>query len=372
MASISIWKSIEITRLSLWLKTARRDHRLQRLDATIRVGDSLIEDGSFTARPFDWRVAFSSVFERGGFDVVIGNPPYVRMEYIKAIKPYLEKHYRVAADRADLYAYFYERGVSLLRDGGRLGFISSSTFFRTGSGENPRRLLAETTAIETIVDFGDAQLFEGVTTYPAVVTLAKTLEAGGDIAYLVVEGEPPADLGRAFTEGGRRMRRARLSEESWRVEDEALAKLRDKIRAGRETLGEVYGAPLRGIVTGLNEAFIIDTPTRDRLVAADPRSAELLKPFLRGENVKRWRVEPEGLWLINTPKGKVDIDAYPAVRNWLLPFTPELEKRATKQEWWELQQAQLAVSAEVRNDQDHLRALRAGTNFRLRLEWRIL
>ena len=68
----------------------------------------------------------------------------------------------------------------------------------------------------------------------------------------------------------------------------------------------------------------------------------MLKPFLRGENVKRWRVEPEGLWLINTPKGKVDIDAYPAVRDWLLPFTPELEKRATKQEWFELQQAQLA------------------------------
>ena len=75
---------------------------------------------------------------------------------------------------------------------------------------------------------------------------------------------------------------------------------------------------------------------------ADPKSAELLKPFLRGENIKRWRVEPEGLWLINTPKGKVDINAYPAIRDWLLPFKPELEKRATKQEWFELQQAQLA------------------------------
>ena len=111
---------------------------------------------------------------------------------------------------------------------------------------------------------------------------------------------------------------------------------------GCKTLGEVYGAPLYGIKTGLNEAFIIDTPTRDRLVSADPKSADLLKPFLRGENVKRWRVEPEGLWLINTPKGKVDIEAYPAIRDWLLPFKPELEKRATKQEWFELQQAQLA------------------------------
>ncbi len=95
-------------------------------------------------------------------------------------------------------------------------------------------------------------------------------------------------------------------------------------------------------MTGLNEAFIIDTPTHDRLVRANPKSAELLKPFLRGENVRRWRIESEGLWLINTPKGKIDVDAYPSIRDWLLPFKPELEKRATRQEWFELQQAQLA------------------------------
>jgi N-6 DNA Methylase len=327
-------ESAEITRLSLWLKTARRDHRLQNLEATIRVGDSLIEDGAYTARPFEWRAAFPHVFERGGFDIVIGNPPYVRMEYIKPIKPYLEEHYAVAADRADLYAYFYERAVGLSKEGGRLGFISSSTFFRTGSGEPLRRFLSERTAIETIVDFGDAQLFEGVTTYPAILTLRKAPEQNGDVAYLVIEGEAPTDLGRAFREGARTMGRARLSATTWRVEDDELAKLRNKIANGRKTLSEVYGAPLRGIVTGLNEPFIIDTPTRDRLLRADPKSAELLRPFLRGENVKRWRVEPEGLWLINTPKGKVDIDAYPAIRDWLLPFKPELEKRAAKQKWF--------------------------------------
>jgi hypothetical protein len=138
------------------------------------------------------------------------------------------------------------------------------------------------------------------------------------------------------------MPRARLTGGSWQFEDEALARLRDKIVKGRKTLGEVYGAPLYGIKTGLNDAFVIDTATRDRLVKADPKSAELLKPFLKGENIKRWRVEPEGLWLINTPKGKIDIEDYPAVRDWLLPFKPRLEARATQQEWWELQQAQLA------------------------------
>ena len=124
--------------------------------------------------------------------------------------------------------------------------------------------------------------------------------------------------------------------------------------SGRKTLGEVYGAPLYGIKTGLNEAFVIDRATRDRLVAQDPKSAELLKSFLRGENIKRWRVESEDLWLINTPKGKVDIERYPSIRNWLLPFKPELEKRATKQEWWELQQAQLAYQPRYGSTKDSL------------------
>lgn len=335
-------ESVEITRLSLWLKTARRNHKLQNLELNIRVGNSLVDDPAFTDRPFDWAATFPSVFERGGFDVVLGNPPYVRMEHLKQIKPYLERHYVVADDRTDLYAYFFERAVKLLAPGGRLGFISSSTFFRTGSGEKLRVFLGEEARIEAIVDFGDLQIFEGVTTYPAIVVLRRGHAEEGDLAFLTLDDEMPDDLARAFVTGRRSMRRARLGRGSWRLEEEEVSRLRDKIGDGRPTLGEVYGAPMRGIVTGLNDAFVVDRATRDRLITADPKSAELLKPFLRGENIKRWRVESEDLWLIDTPKGKIDIDAYPAIRDHLLPFRPDLEKRATKQEWFELQQAQAA------------------------------
>jgi hypothetical protein len=338
-------ESVEITRLALWLKTARREHRLKNLEANIRVGDSLIDEEKWSGCAFDWRAAFADVFARGGFDVVIGNPPYVRMELIKPIKPYLEEHYIVAADRTDLYAYFFEQGVRILKDGGRLGFISSSTFFRTGSGENLRTFLGDHVAVETVIDFGDLQIFEGVTTYPAILTLRKGKADDGVLSFLKIDDALPSDLGAVFTERARTMPRARLGAGSWQLEDDALARLRDKIVAGKKTLGEVYGAPLRGIVTGLNEAFIIDTLTRDQLVKQDNKSAELLKPFLKGENVKRWRVESEGLFLIYTPKGKVDIEHYPAIRDWLLPFKADLEKRATQQEWWELQQAQLAYQS---------------------------
>ena len=231
----------------------------------------------------------------------------------------------------------------MLKPGGRLGYISSSTFFKTGSGENLRTFLTDHVAVEAVVDFGDVQVFEGVTTYPAILTLKKGEDGeAGDLRFLGVRDRTPEDIGRAFARDGRSMPRARLGKGSWQFEDDALAALRAKITAGRKTLGEVYGAPLYGIKTGLNAAFVVSREVSDRLVAADPKSAELLKPFLRGENFKRWQVESEDLFLINTPRGKVDIEAYPAIRDWLAAFRDSLEKRATKQEWWELQQAQLA------------------------------
>ncbi len=342
-------ESAEITRLALWLKTARSQHRLQNLEATIKVGDSLIKDRKWTERPFDWHVAFPDVFAKGGFDVVIGNPPYVRMEFIKKFKPYLEENYIVADDRTDLYAYFFELGVRILKDGGRLGFISSSTFFRTGSGEKLRTFLGDNVSIESVIDFGDLQIFEGVTTYPAILTLRRDKCADGSLFFIKIDEVLPNDLGAVFTAKSRPMPRARLRSGSWQLEDDVLARLRDKIVTGRKTLGEVYGVPLYGIKTGLNEAFIIDTPTRDRLVKQDKKCTELLKPFLKGEEIKRWRVESEGLFLINTPRGKVNIEEYPSVRDWLLPFKVDLEKRATKQEWWELQQAQLAYQSKFEN-----------------------
>jgi len=131
---------------------------------------------------------------------------------------------------------------------------------------------------------------------------------------------------------------------SWELENPALRALRDKIKKGKKTLKDIYGSPLYGIKTGLNAAFVIDNATKERICAQDPKSADLLKPFLEGKDLKRWRAEPRSLWLIYIPKNRIDIDDYPAIRDWLLPFKNKLEKRATKQEWFELQQAQEAYA----------------------------
>lgn len=343
-------ESVEIAKLSLWIKTARRGKVLDSLDANLRVGDSLIEDASFAYRShgFEWKTAFPDIFAAGGFDVVLGNPPYVRMELIKPMKPWLEKRYEVVSDRADLYAYFFERGIKLLKPGGRLGFISSSTFFKTGSGAPLRDFLRAKATLETVVDFGDHQIFEGVTTYPAILTMrAGSPPPGHDLQFWKI-GQMPADsFADAFADAAKPFPQEALGRGSWELEGDALRALRAKITGGKPTLKEVYGSPLYGIKTGLNEAFVIDTPTKEMLCRNDPRSAELLKPFLEGKDLKRWRAESRGLWIIYIPKNRVRIDDYPAIRDWLLPFKDKLEKRATKQEWFELQQAQEAYSARI-------------------------
>lgn len=336
-------ESIEITKLALWLQTAKRQRALESLDGNIFHGNSLVEDDRYHPRPFDW-----SILKGDGFDIVLGNPPYVRMELLKSIKPHLEARFAVASDRADLYAYFFELGVNLLKAGGRLGFISSSTFFRTGSGRLLRAFLAEKSDIESIVDFGDLQVFEGVTTYPAVVTLRRGTGSptDGTLHYLTVRALPD-DLGKVFDQEARPMPRARLTSGTWRFESDMLDTIRAKIAGGRPTLAMVYGAPLYGIKTGLNEAFVLTREQRDAIVTKarqkpSDRSADLLKPFLIGENLKRWHVESDDTWLVYTPKNSIAIEEYPALRDHLIPYRERLEARATNQNWWELQQAQAA------------------------------
>jgi hypothetical protein len=345
-------ESVEITKLSLWLKTAKRGRQLESLDRTIRIGNSLIEDADYHRRAFIWRDAFPDVFAQGGFDVVIGNPPYVRMELLKPIKPYLERRYKVVSDRADLYAYFFELGVRILKPGGRLGYISSSTFFRSNSGKPLRRYLIDAAEIETVVDFGDLQVFEGVTTYPTILTLRRTNghSQASNLLFLNPTTALPDDLSKEFEIASRPMPRSRLGTGSWRFEDASLDTLRQKITSGRPTLSEVYGPILYGIKTGLNDAFVLDRATRDALIANDASSADLLKPFLVGEDLQRWRIESDDKWLIYTPKNRVDIDEYPAVREHLRPYKDRLERRATKQKWFELQQAQASCEAWFRQE----------------------
>ncbi len=343
-------ESIEITKLSLWLKTAERGKPLESLDSNFIAGNSLGFDEPAPDSTFYWKDAFKEIFENGGFDVVLGNPPYVRMELLKDIKPWLKKTYKVVSDRLDLFGYFFELGCNLLKIDGRLAYISSSTFLKTASGKELRKYLSGKTTIEKIIDFGELQVFEGVTTYPAILVVKnRKPNEVYKTQVLKLREKIPDNLQLSFSQNMAAMSSSQLNEKGWELKDDLLNDLHEKIISDSRSLKEIYGSPCRGIVTGLNDAFVINQTTHDRILKGDPKSSELLKPFLEGKDLKKWHCQSRNMYLIYIPKGLVDIDNYPAIKNWLLPFKDRLEKRVTKQEWYELQQAQLAYKSYFEN-----------------------
>ena len=282
-----------------------------------------------------------------GFDAVVGNPPYVRMELIKPLKPFLRVKYRCHAERADLFIYFYERALGLLKRGGYSAFIASSTWTKTKAGEGLREFLRTSASVESFLDFGDLPVFPEATTYPCVMVARKQLPSDDHAVHAaVVETLDDLDLNQVIAQSDRRVPQVHLEASGWSFEDESVRRLREKIQNARVPLKEYCGSPLRGVVSGLNEAFVIDAFTCERLVAQDARNREILKPFLEGKDLKPWGYEWRGLWLVYAYHG-VEINRYPAIKAYLSTFRRRLEERATSEnhQWYELQQPQLAYSA---------------------------
>lgn len=351
-------ESIEITKLSLWLKTAERGKPLESLDANIITGNSLGFDSPVPNNDFYWLEAFPEIFDQGGFDIVLGNPPYVRQELLSDIKPWLEQHYAVANGVLDLYGYFFELGTKLLNANGRMAYISSATFFKTASGKGLREFLATQITLEKIIDFGDIQVFEGVTTYPAILVLQEQPPTPKhQIEILVLRDKLPENLQVSFEQGKGVMKQAQLGVSGWQLEDERLHKLRNKLKSHSSTLKDVYGSPYRGVLTGCNEAFVITRDIRDTIIRQDPQSADIIKPFLEGKDLKKWHSQSRDLWIIAIPKNwtrqQMGIAAgtaicdnkswawlthhHQALSEWLRPFEIKGKKRGDKGEfWWEL------------------------------------
>lgn len=355
-------ESVEITKLSLWLKTARASEPLQNLDKNIKCGNSIVDDLAYAgARAFSWRDEFPSILDGGGFDVIIGNPPYVRQELIKDIKPYLEKKYQVYTGVSDLYVYFFEKAMSLLKEGGYFAFIVSNKFLRAGYGQKLTQYLQQHFTILSLIDFGDLQIFEGATTYPCIITMQKktptdaqnvpllkltSLETVGNLALAVQENSQTIEI--------------KKNDTTWELRSLEENTLLEKLKKGTTPLGDfVNGEIFRGIVTGCNEAFIIDTATKEKLCREDARSAEVIKPLLRGLSIHSYGYVWNQEFLLFIPwhfplhqneatQGLLDKaeeafkQQYPAVYNHLFSFKEALADRnkaetGIRYEWYALQ-----------------------------------
>jgi hypothetical protein len=348
-------EAIEICRLSLWIKTAERGKVLTSLDHTVRVGNSIISDPAVDHKALDWQTAFPEVFKSGGFDVVVANPPYVRQELLSPIKPYLESAYRAYHGMADLYVYFYELGIRLLKPGGLLSYVVTNKWMKANYAEPLRRFFAEQAWIESVVDFGHAkQIFEEVDVFPSIIVARRPTGAPkpGTARLCTIPREQLRidDLSRQIEQEGVELPLSQLGADAWQLEPGGVNALLAKIRAKGIPLAQFAGLkPYRGVVTGCNDAFLVNTATKEALVKRDPNAAKTIKPFLRGQDVDRWQSEWAGLWMIFARRG-IEIDAYPGIKEHLSRFRRELEpkpadwtgekwpgRKAGSYQWFEIQ-----------------------------------
>lgn len=261
---------------------------------------------------FLWRLQFGEVFQKdGGFDVVIANPPYVRQEEIKPFKEALKRAFECYTGTADLFVYFYERAVKLLRPGGALAFITSNKYYRSGYGEKLRCFLARELSLQQLIDFGDAPVFEAIA-YASILTGTRSTPTNGAAALgYTWEKDVAFDrIAQVLPERGQTILQSELKAAGWHFKNPITQVLRRKFESAGVPLGKFVGERVfNGVKSGHKEAFTLSNEQRLRLAASGPESAALVKPLLKGRDVKRWRIEPTSRWLLYI--------------SWHFPYKPE-------------------------------------------------
>ena len=340
-------ESVEIAQLALWLRTAKPHRKLNSLNQNIKCGNSLISDPAIAGeKAFDWQKEFPQVFEKGGFDVVIGNPPYVQLQSMGAMSDvYAQCGFETYNKSADLYCLFTERGYSLLKPGGLQSFIMPNKWMLVAYGKELRKFMAKTD-MQQIINFGDVQFFDEATIYVCIFVTKKSCERSKEVMALSLNQktyhgdflhEVPEQLASYPSET--------FGEKEWIIQPKAHFNILQKMQTG-VALKDMSISINYGIKTGYNDAFFIDGATMDRLIAEDPKSAELIKPLLRGRDIQAWMPEWDDLYLISTfPALLLDIDNYPAIKEHLLSFGKErLEqsgakgaRKKTSNKWFETQ-----------------------------------
>lgn len=320
-------ESVEISKLSLWLRTLTKDKPLTNLDDNIKSGNSITE--------FDFQEEFSEVFTKGGFDVVIGNPPYVEQKKIKDIKHILEEKYDTYNSMADLYCYFYELAVKMLKTGGVLGYITSNSWLNVDYGINIRKLLNNYFIIE-IEDHNGEKIFSDAQVETNIIILKKIERKNTDVKIVLTKENKNFYFNQEeFVE-----------EKGFLFLDNNLEKLRKRLDENGEPLKNWKIKMNRGIVTGLDKAFIIEKEQYDDLIKKDRKNKEIIAPLLRGKNIGRYECDFKDLYLVGTfPAKKINIDDYPSLKSYLETFLPGIQqtgkpnRKKTSNKWFETQDA---------------------------------
>ncbi|MCC7438601.1 MAG: Eco57I restriction-modification methylase domain-containing protein [Armatimonadetes bacterium] len=378
------FQATEVTQLSLYLKLleevtmqeadtfAQRKRRLlPDLRKNIVCGNSIVEEdywGMLNAEAddpteerrvnaLDYAAAFPTIMRRGGFDAVVGNPPYVRQETLgKAFKDYAKQTYSVYSGTADLYVYFFEKAHRVLKPGsGLFGVICSNKFMRANYGKPLRQFLATNTALRAIIDFGELPVFQNAATFPAVFLTRNETTTDQRFTFSAIKRLSFESLLEEVEATAVELDNRSLSGDSWTLAQGNEVEVIEKMKAIGVPLGEYLKGKAKinyGVKTGLNEAFVIDKVVRERLVAEDKNSKSLIRPFVAGDDVRKYHIRFQDRYLLLIPNGWTrkqsgatkEADAwkwfqqhYPAIANHLTQHEVKARKRTDKGEfWWEL------------------------------------
>ena len=366
------------------------EKRQRKIDALLKKLEKLKQERDdyerLCRKAFEWRFQIPDVLSDNavfqGFDIIVGNPPYIPQEELSpAFKMFADKFFRSGSGFSDMLVYFIELSFSLLRPSGVFSMIVSNKFMRAGYGKKLRQFLADYRPL-SIIDFGDLPVFKEATAYPAIIAfenseiktaLAEDIRMGKEISENIeFQCLNPKDLSfdgltlyEYFEKNSTTLNSNSLALDGWNLTNQKEQLLLAKIKKVGQTLGEYVTVrkegkkqgefvfaeqTFRGILTGLNEAFVIDAFTKNRLIAEDAKAAEVIKPFLVGRDIKRYQVLQADKYLIGFKKGKTKADnlenqdaeiwfqkKYPSVYNWLLPFKTKAKVRTDKGDyWWEL------------------------------------
>jgi adenine-specific DNA-methyltransferase len=321
---------------------------------------------------FEWRFEFPEVLNDDGdfvgFDVVIGNPPYIRQEEIKEFKSHLRSQFKLYTGTADVYIFFLEKGFEILKEKGIVTYILPNKFMQAGYGQPARNFLLEQNLLE-IVDFGDFQVFEEATTYPCILSVTKEPASGTFRTAKINSPTFSTDFSAYISKEANTIEHKSLNDETWVISNSQEQRLLQKVKSKGEKLeGYIDGSAKRGILTGLTEAFLIGETIMHKLIALDKKSKDLIKPFLLGRNVKPYignkvsnflLLIPKGLtikknlpldnpYYMNEPPpryGNMEFDEawqwfskeYPAIANHLLNYKDKAQVRTDQGDfWWEL------------------------------------